>query len=354
MNIRSTLAQYFAVSALALAAAPAMAACTWESNNGTPKQLTLAAGTVFAPRDVPIGTTLNNNAPIRTVPFNDRLVCGLVARYSTTLIGPLATNIPVDVVRVPASSLLQTNVPGVGLAIYMTGFATQWQGQADNPSRFVPFELNLNISYALSGMSGALMRYTLVKTGDIAPGTHTINQLVAKGDSDRGHIFDLTFTATVTVAGCSMPTAPGDQITVPMGTWEKRVFNGKNSTTPAQPFAITLNSCIAGSNYPSNANGYFNGNYANIQIDGNKTSNILDAANGILSLSSDSTAQGVAIQVLRNDNTPMNLGQPVRLTQIVNGTTTVPLKARYIQTADGPTPTPGSANGYASFSVTYR
>ena len=111
MNIRSTLAQYFAVSALALAAAPAMAACTWESNNGTPKQLTLAAGTVFAPRDVPIGTTLNNNAPIRTVPFNDRLVCGLVARYSTTLIGPLATNIPVDVVRVPASSLLQTNVP---------------------------------------------------------------------------------------------------------------------------------------------------------------------------------------------------------------------------------------------------
>ncbi|WP_339433162.1 MULTISPECIES: FimD/PapC N-terminal domain-containing protein [unclassified Pseudomonas] len=31
-----------------------------------------------------------------------------------------------------------------------------------------------------------------------------------------------------------------------------------------------------------------------------------------------------------------------------------PLKARYIQTAEGATPTPGSANGYASFSVTYR
>ncbi|WP_342366753.1 fimbrial protein [Pseudomonas fluorescens] len=77
-------------------------------------------------------------------------------------------------------------------------------------------------------------------------------------------------------------------------------------------------------------------------------------AGGILSLSSDSTAQGVAIQVLRDDGTPMNLGQSLRLLRVVNGTTSVPLKARYIQTGDGPTPQPGSANGYASFSVTYR
>jgi len=354
MKARSLLTSGLAAVALALAATPAMAACTWASNNGTPKQLTLGAGTVFAPRDVPIGTTLNNNAPIRTVPFNDRLVCGLVARYATTLVGPVVTDVPVDVVRVPASSLLQTNVPGIGLAIYMTGFASEWRGSADNPSRFIPFELNMNISYAVAGMTGALMRYALVKTGDIPAGTHTINQLVATGTSDRGPIFDLTFTATVTVAGCSMPAAPGNQIDVPMGTWEKRVFNGKHSTTPAQPFAVTLDSCIAGSNYPNNGSGYFNGNYANIQVDGNKTSTILDAANGVLSLSSDSTAQGVAIQVLQANDTPLNLGQPVRLTRIVNGTTTVPLKARYIQTADGPTPTPGTANGHASFSVTYR
>lgn len=354
MHIKTLLLRCLGVSALLLGATPVMAACTWSSNNGTPKQLTLSAGTVFAPRDVPVGTTLNNFSPIRELPFGDRLVCGLTASYGTTLIGPLASNVPVDSLNVPAGSLLQTNVPGIGVAIFMTGFATQWQAQAGNPSRFMPFTLNLNISYALSGMPSAMMRYALIKTGDIAPGTHSINQLVARGNSDRGHIFDLTFTATVTVAGCSMPAAPGNQINVPMGNWEKRVFNGKNSTTPPQSFAITLNSCIAGSNYPGNTNGYFNGNYANVQIDGNKTSNIIDAANGILSLSSDSTAQGVAIQVLRDDGTPMNLGQPVRLNRVVNGTTTVPLKARYIQTGEGPTPMPGSANGYASFSVTYR
>ncbi|MGH8451856.1 fimbrial protein [Pseudomonas sp.] len=337
-----------------LSATPVRAACTWSGSNWAPKQLTLAAGTVFAPRDVPIGTTLNNFSPIRELAFGDRLVCGLTASYSTTLIGPLASNIPVDSLNVPANSVLQTNVPGVGLTMYMTGFATQWQVPPDNRSRFMPFTLTLNINTAVAGMPSAMVRYALIKTGDIAPGTHTINQVVAAGDSDRGRIFDLTFTATVTVAGCSMPVAPGNQINVPMGTWEKRVFNGKNSTTPAQPFAITLNSCIAGSNYPGNANGYFNGNYANIQLDGNKTSNIIDAANGILSLSSDSTAQGVAIQVLRDDGTPMNLGLPVRLNRIVDGTTTVPLRARYIQTSDGPTPMPGSANGYASFSVTYR
>jgi type 1 fimbria pilin len=339
---------------LVFVAEPAIAACTWESSDWTPKQLTLNGGTVFAPRDIPVGSTLNTTGGIRELPFGDRLVCGLQATYSTTLIGPVVNNIPVDTINVAANSLLQTNVPGIGLAMYMTGFAAPWQIPAGNSARFIPFTLNLNISYALSGMPSAMVRYALIKTGDIPPGTHSINQLVATGTSDRGHIFDITFIATVTVAGCSMPAAPGNQIDVPMGTWEKREFNGKNSTTPAQPFAITLNSCIAGNNYPSNTNGYFNNNYANIQVDGNKTSTIIDAANGVLSLSSDSTAQGVAIQVLRADGTPMNLGLPVRLTRVVNGTTSVPLQARYIQTGDGPTPQPGSANGYASFTVTYR
>jgi type 1 fimbria pilin len=354
MNIGSRLLGWLGASLLVTAAAPAMAACTWNSSDWTPKQLTLNAGTVFAPRDVPVGTTLNTTGGIRDLPFGDRLVCGLRATYSTALVGPVVTNIPVDTINVPAGSILQTNVPGVGLAMYMTGFASQWQMPVGNPARFVPFTLTLNIPTAVSGMASVMVRYALIKTGDIPPGTHTINQLAATGTTDRGHIFDLNFTATVTVAGCSMPAAPGNQIDVPMGIWEKRVFNGKNSTTQAQPFAITLNSCIAGSNYPSNTNGYFNGNYANIQIDGNKTSTIIDAANGVLSLSSDSTARGVAIQILRDNGTPMNLGLPVRLTRVVNGVTSVPLKARYIQTGDGPTPQPGTANGYASFTVTYR
>ncbi|HCT04577.1 fimbrial protein [Pseudomonas sp. P7548] len=352
MQFLSRLLCYLGLSALSMVAIPALA-CTWTSGGTTAKALTYNAGAVFSPRDVPIGTTLNNPSPIRAVNFGDRLRCGSSSIYNVALIGPLAADIPVDYLNVPANALLQTNVPGVGLAVYITGFAAGWRGPADNPNRFVP----LNLTYAsgtIAEMPSVMFRYMLVKTGDIPAGTHSINQLVASGTTNIGPMFDLTFTATITVAGCSMPAAPGNQIDVPMGTWEKRVFNGKDSTTPATPFAITLSACIAGSNYPNNANGYFNGNYANIQIDGNKTSSIVDAANGILSLSSDSTAQGVAIQVLQANDAPMNLGQPVRLNRIVNGTTTVPLKARYIQIGDGPTPMPGTADGHASFTVTYR
>ncbi|NVZ52572.1 type 1 fimbrial protein [Pseudomonas sp. B6002] len=352
MHLRSRLLSYLGTAALLSAAIPSVA-CTWNSGSTTAKALTYNAGTVFSPRDVPTGTTLNNPSPIRAVNFGDGLRCGSSSIYNVRLVGPLAADIPVDYLNVPANALLQTNVPGVGLAIYMTGFAAGWRTPADNPNRFVP----LNLTYAsgtIAEMPSIMFRYLLVKTGDIPAGTHSINQLVASGTTNAIPMFDLTFTATLTVAGCSMPAAPGNQIDVPMGTWEKRVFNGKNSTTSATSFAITLSSCIAGSNYPNNANGYFNGNYANIQIDGNKTSSIVDAANGILSLSSDSTAQGVAIQVLQANDTPMNLGQPVRLNRIVSGTTSVPLKARYIQTGDGPTPVPGTANGYASFTVTYR
>ncbi|MGG7671804.1 fimbrial protein [Pseudomonas sp. WC2] len=353
MKIRLRTLGGLGATALMLMAAPAMAACTWATGNNTVKQLTLTGGAVFAPRDVPIGTTLNTNGTMRQLNFGDTLLCYGTATYNTTLIGPVAVNIPVDVLDVPANALLQTNVPGIGLAIYMTGFAAAWVAPPGNPNRFIPFNMNRTAA-SQANMNQAMMRYALIKTGDIAPGTHTINQLVATGTSDMGPMFDLTFTATVTLAGCSLPAAPGNQINVPMGTWEKRVFNGKNSTTQAQPFAITLNACIAGNNYPSNTNGYFNGNFANIQIDADKTSTILDAANGVLSLSSDSTAQGVAIQVLQDNGTPMNLGQPVRLNRIVNGVTSVPLKARYIQTGDGPTPQPGTANGHASFTVTYR
>ncbi|WP_395602520.1 fimbrial protein [Pseudomonas sp. A1230] len=354
MNTQRRLLCCLGVVAFIMAAEPVMAACSWDSGNNAPKQLTLAGGTVFAPRDVPVGTTLNTASTMRTINFGDRLSCYGTASYSTSLVGPVVSNIPVDVVNPPPGSILQTNVPGIGLAIYMTGFATAWSTPAGNPRRFIPFRLTRSAA-STAVMPSAIMRYALVKTGDIAPGTHSINQLVATGASDMGHMFDLYFTANVTLAGCTMPAAPGNQIDVPMGTWEKRVFNGKNSTTASQPFAITLNSCIAGSNYPSNgSNSYFTGNFANIQIDGNKTSTIIDATNGVLSLSSDSTAQGVAIQVLQSDGTPMNLGKPVRLNRVINGVTTVPLKARYIQTGNGPTPNPGSANGYASFSVTYR
>jgi len=353
MHIGSRLLGWLGASLLVTAAAPAMAACTWASGNNSVKQLRLTGGTVFAPRDVPVGSTLNTPGTMRQLNFGDTLQCYGTATYNTTLVGPVAVNIPVDTLNVPANALLQTNVPGIGLAIYMTGFASSWSTPPGNPSRFIPFNLSRS-SASLAAMNQAIMRYALIKTGDIAPGTHTINQLVATGTSDMGPMFDLSFTATVTLAGCSMPASPGNQINVPMGNWEKRVFNGKNSTTQAQSFAITLNSCIAGSNYPSNTNGYFNGNYANIQIDGNKTSTIIDAANGVLSLSSDSTAQGVAIQILHDNGTPMNLGLPVRLTRVVNGVTSVPLQARYIQTGEGPTPQPGTANGYASFTVTYR
>lgn len=353
MNIRPILVRGAGLVTLMLASASAIAACTWDSGDNTPKQLTLAVGTIFAPRDVPVGTTLNATSTMLQLNFGDTLRCYGTATYNTALIGPVASDVTVDVLNVPPNALLQTSVPGIGLAIYMTGFAAAWRPPANNPNRFIPFNMSRSEA-TTNNLSEARMRYALIKTGDIAPGTHTINQLVATGSSDMGHMFDLNFTATVTLAGCSLPPV-GNQINVPMGIWERRVFNGKNSATEARSFAITLNSCIAGSKYPNNGvNAFFTGNFANIQIDGNKTSTILDAANGILSLSSDSTAQGVAIQVLQDNGTPMNLGQPVRLNQVVNGTTTVPLKARYIQTGDGLTPQPGTANGYASFSVTYR
>ncbi|MET0889341.1 MAG: fimbrial protein, partial [Stenotrophomonas maltophilia] len=130
------------------------------------------------------------------------------------------------------------------------------------------------------------------------------------------------------------------------------------SSAPAVDFNITLNSCIAGTYYPVTG-GFVQGNFANIQLDAIRGSTVVDADRGMLGLSPsanpDEDARGVAVQVLQPDGTtPMTLGMPVQLNRITNGTTLVPLKARYIQIGDGHSPTPGTANAYASFTVTYR
>jgi type 1 fimbria pilin len=79
-----------------------------------------------------------------------------------------------------------------------------------------------------------------------------------------------------------------------------------------------------------------------------------------LSLSASSTASGIGIQVL-NGNTVISYGPDSSVVgnpnqwlagSTGNGTFNIPLTARYAQTA--PTVKPGTANGIATFTMSYQ
>lgn len=78
--------------------------------------------------------------------------------------------------------------------------------------------------------------------------------------------------------------------------------------------------------------------------------------NGIVGLTSDSDATGVAVQILdKTGATPVVLGIKNRLEKLQDGDMSLKMHARYIQTSDDPNgPGPGKANASLNFTLTYE
>ncbi|WP_322061195.1 fimbrial protein [Paraburkholderia sp. J63] len=94
----------------------------------------------------------------------------------------------------------------------------------------------------------------------------------------------------------------------------------------AASFTIDLNDCPAGLGQYGLAIQY--------EIDANTT--ILDSTNAVVALDGTSSATGVGIQLLDGNGNPFPLGQVVALNgynPATGGSHTVPLRARYYQTA---------------------
>jgi type 1 fimbria pilin len=352
--LRAKLLALLASAPLLLAAEKAFALCYFGS--GENFSITHNVGTVFIPRDAPVGSIIGGLAVARAT--GGYFGCQAGSSFEATALAPVLPDVVVGGwPSLPAGKIISTNIPGVGVVFSCGGplcglFGVDGTGYwpASNPS--LPGNPRSN---------GSAVRGTLIKTGPIdgSAGPVALSGTMLQVTSDGGYVvFTLSLTGTVTVSGCSIPAAPGNNIPVPMGNIPQRAFQGPGTSAPAVDFNITLNSCVAGTYNPV-PGGFIQGNFANIQLDAIRGSTVIDAARGMLGVSPsanpDDDATGVAVQVLQADgSTPMELGVPVQLNRINNGTTLVPLKARYVQTGDGHAPTPGTANAYASFTVTYR
>ena len=260
-----------------------------------------------------------------------RIVCSVsvtpaVYRGVTALVGP---------------NIYSSGIPGVGMrfrfeegSTTIAGYWPQtWSTSNPVPATKIAVWVNIWIEF--------------IKTGPITTGGVVVGEVAGW--------FSESQTVSIRVSGgivvepkvptCRVTTPA---ITVPLGNMPASTFNGVGTVSPSKPFNIVLQ-CSGGDM----------GTVTNVHTtltDHTNPGNVSDT----LSLATDATATGIGIQVL-NGSTVIKYGPDSSATgntnqwkagEAGNGTFTIPLTARYIQTA--PKVTPGMANGLATFTMSYQ
>jgi type 1 fimbria pilin len=231
-----------------------------------------------------------------------------------------------------AGKVYPTNIAGIGMI-------TKIYNSSLNGKEYFPMSTSSAQNWYFGTFKGITLTVTLIKTGDIPPGTHVVTGTTSL--SAGGQVFQTSeFKLSVFVENCAIPNK-GATTQVMMD--EASIIN-LNPTGPAQPFSIPLTNCSTG---PASDN------IAKVLFDGIGGSTNADASNGVLGLDKSSKASGIGIQLLKEDGvTPFPLGTATLVGAVEKGDMTLNFNARYIKTS--PKPQPGSANAKASFTVSYK
>ncbi|WP_053269592.1 fimbrial protein [Pseudomonas chlororaphis] len=366
MNMLRVLKLSAAVLGLSSLAGMAMADCRFYEGAAFFGSMPLLGGDITVGRDVPLGTEVYRQT--FQVPVTTGINCdpGLyeIERVRTLPVTPR-----------PLSSwsgspyggkVYLTNVPGIGVAVWNASTAmpfTQSYGNCGGGTASCNW---LNVQRAMA------FDISLIKIGEVSPGTiqgaslPTMAQSWVTTNTLQVQRVSLTGSINVVSRTCSTP-----DVTVDMGTRRLSELSGVNSATPWKDFTIDLNNCPA-------FHGIYSGTGPRWLSDGtsnnldSRTSNVLrlrldpvrtaiNPGQGILSLDPSApgdapAASGIGLQVADSHGGALPLAT-LRPSGITPSATegrsyTIPLKARYIQTASSVTA--GPANASAVFTINYQ
>ncbi len=268
-----------------------------------------------------------------------------------------------------STAVYKTGVPGIGVK-FVYG-----NSQGDFPLRKAISCIGTNCNYPSSGWD-AFSTVVLIKTADVVTaGTIEGNQLptalysVGQNDSMLG-VYEVSLSGSLQVTSptCNI-TAASKTMTVNMGKHDITAFTGKGAATEWKNASIQLANC--GRFYGNVPSGYIVGNFdgsGTFVPDPDIINNYLsitltplngseDAAKGIMKIADHPLkATGVGIQLSSSESTSglVNLASPTLQTLPKDGSQviTVPLYARYIQTADNVIA--GKSNGLLEYVITYQ
>ncbi|MET1534154.1 fimbrial protein [Burkholderia sola] len=287
---------------------------------------TLPAG-IKVSADTPINTVLWRQTGIRIAASCVKTPEAAVKRVEATLY------------RAANDSKLAAN----GLALFVTYQGSRGSGMASIPMGTV---IGSPLTQTIVSATVDLELVKVGPTPDVPTSLPVLSAVTVmiggsgSGDESEAARFltrgfdNVSFQATT----CTTTTP---SVAVDLGPYSVRPGSAVGTTSASRRFSIGLR-CDTG------VAGKFG---VTMRLDGN---NPVNAVAGLLALTSTSTAKGMAIQVLKDDGSPLPLGEPwdVAASVLSVDTISVPLSARYFQT--GVPVVPGTANGLATFSIDYR
>lgn len=365
MKMMTLIKSSAAVAGLSLVAGMAMADCNYVDAGGpVVRTMPLLGGNITVGRDVPLG------AEIYRQTFN-------IATPSLLSCSPGLYNVQtrreLPVRPLPLSSwsgspwggnVYQTGVPGIGVAIWYAGTALPFNTNDINcgaGTAYCVYTLQHTLAFDLS----------LIKIGAVSPGTiqgaqlPTTTQTRASSNSVEVMRVNLSGSLNIVSRTCQTPDVP-----VEMGSYMLKEFSGKNTFTAWKDFTIKLNDCPAFNGYYQNTGPRWLSDGSSNNLDSRKNNVLqvrLDPTRaavtpnlGILSLNPTAPGQppaatGVGLQIADSYGTPLPLAtlraSGITPTAVEGASYTIPLKARYIQTADSITA--GPANATATFTLNY-
>lgn len=230
-------------------------------------------------------------------------------------------------------------IAGAGLTFSLT-----YRGNAGDTPAVIDTGTLVDSAFTAKTVSGSV-DLELKKTGPTSTsGSVGAGSLYAFSIDDPGgsasyHTFNIANLSNISFTSYTCNIDSGSRsITVPLGDIRVDKFTGVGSTSPNKTFNIGLTCSQPAGTYT-------------VALNFTATQDASKAP-GVLALAgSTSAASGVGIQLLANGN-PVELGKDIAIGTSAATSFSVPMIARYYQTAQ--TVKPGAANGQATFVVTYK
>lgn len=296
-----------------------------------------------------LGITLSSAIPIGTVVYQGEMKvdvqCGInFLDYRDGLTG----EVYFKRLNIAEGSL------GYGLTLYL-GYGGEYSNEAGN----IPTGQMVSTYAGITG-GGILNNYTefsltvpfkIVRTSSsLTPITRTTLSMFRVGSlvtgSDEQYVATNLRNNAITVKDETCSVAGNVTQQVPLGSYSLSKSGGLGAgvgqTSKLVSFDVQLN-C------ESLLSGTFD---VLMQFDGNAVSGLADS--GVVALNSSSTARGVGVQILNENQHPIPLAVPFTVASypVSAALINVPLYARYYQTAE--TVGPGSANAVATYTLSYQ
>ncbi|MEZ3501474.1 fimbrial protein [Pantoea sp. KPR_PJ] len=205
-------------------------------------------------------------------------------------------------------------------------------------------DLTISVPYQIVRTSASMEPSTVTGVVGAIRKAFLIGSLVSGKDAEFS-VTNIKNSVTVKDETCSV--ASNKVQSVPLGQYSASLSSGLGSgpgqTSTLVPFDIQLN-----------CENLLSGSFdVMMTFEGQAVSGL--SSSGVLALdSATSTASGVGVQILNGDQQPVMLSTPFSVAKfpLSSALVTVPLYARYYQTADRISP--GSANAVATYTLSYQ